>query len=1132
MNIPNFKKRIGYLLLLSMVAQAAFGWPSPAHALGIPYAVESQVTLDGLPADGALVKLTDLNTGAFLTDTVGPAGSAGLSGWYYVDLGNLSIPATAGDTLQIFATINSISGTTSITYNPVANPAFVVPATIALVTPPATTFTIYAGAGANGTISPAGTSTLSSGSSTTYTITPNPTFNILNVTVDGIPIGATSSYTFTNVTANHTISATFTAAPLPTFDIISTSSANGSITPLGTTTITSGGSQNYSITPNIGFAIQDVIVDGVSVGARTSYNFTNVTAGHTISAAFAAVPLASFIITSSAGANGSINPMGTNTYTTGASTTYTMTPIAGYEVANLVIDNIITQASTSYTFTNITADHSIVANFRLLPALNSVSISPSSSTVMVGSTTQFTATTLDQYGAAFASPTAWSSSNPSVATINSSGLASTLSVGNTTIYAISGGLIASANLAVTPVPVLASLSLSPASASVVAGTPKQFTVTALDQFSNPIAAAINWSSSNLTVATIDAGGLTTTLSAGTSTITASSGGLTATSTLIVTPVPVLSTINVTSATTSVVVGNSLQFTAAPLDQFNQPFSAVPTWSSSDNAVATVNNSGFVTTLSVGTTTISATNGLVSGSLLLTVTPVPVLTTINITAASSSMIASTTQAFTATTLDQFNNPIAATVTWTSSDISKATISATSGLATALSPGTTTISATSGGISGTTTLTVLPIPPSLALITIIPANSTTTVGLPTQFSASTTDQYGAPFSAALTWSSNNGAVGSMDINSGLFNPTATGTTIVSAINGTVLGSTTLAIIADSISPSIPNGLTATPISSAQIDLSWTASTDNVAVAGYRIFRDGSLASIATTSARTYSDTGLSPSTLYAYTVSAFDAAGNNSGLSTSTSAATQAVSSGGGGGGGGGIGYVIPPTQIPSSTSSSITPTTTQSVLGIKITDSFLEYIKAQKLLLTNIDTNLAKQLAGKILLQVQDHGEAWYVDITSLKRFYLADGARAYGALRRFGLGITNKDLAKIPVGIEKRFFDQDTDGDGLADKLEEGLGTDQSKKDSDGDGVSDYTEIITNRTNPLGTGILAIDTALANKLKGRIVLQVEGRGEAWYINPADGKRYYMKNGDAAYQVMRFLSLGITNDNLHKINIGD
>ncbi|KKS34963.1 MAG: hypothetical protein UU95_C0006G0006 [Parcubacteria group bacterium GW2011_GWC2_42_12] len=150
---------------------------------------------------------------------------------------------------------------------------------------------------------------------------------------------------------------------------------------------------------------------------------------------------------------------------------------------------------------------------------------------------------------------------------------------------------------------------------------------------------------------------------------------------------------------------------------------------------------------------------------------------------------------------------------------------------------------------------------------------------------------------------------------------------------------------------------------------------------------------------------------------------------------------------------------------------------------------------------------------------------------MADGATAYGALRKFGLGITDKDLAKIPLGLETRFRDTDTDADGLADKLEEGLGTDANNPDTDNDGFKDGDEISQGH-NPLGQGKLTVDQKLVNRLNGRIVLQVQQRGQAWYLNPADGKRYYMKDGSAAYEIMRYLSLGITNENIYQIGMGE
>src|SRR5205809_987801 len=91
-------------------------------------------------------------------------------------------------------------------------------------------------------------------------------------------------------------------------------------------------------------------------------------------------------------------------------------------------------------------------------------------------------------------------------------------------------------------------------------------------------------------------------------------------------------------------------------------------------------------------------------------------------------------------------------------------------------------------------------------------------------------------------------------------------------------------DTTPPSVPTGLTATAVSSSQINLSWTASTDNVGVSGYRVFRGGT--QIATRSTTSFANTGLSPSTTYTYTVAAYDAAGNLSAPSSSASATTPA------------------------------------------------------------------------------------------------------------------------------------------------------------------------------------------------------------------------------------------------------
>jgi chitodextrinase len=94
-------------------------------------------------------------------------------------------------------------------------------------------------------------------------------------------------------------------------------------------------------------------------------------------------------------------------------------------------------------------------------------------------------------------------------------------------------------------------------------------------------------------------------------------------------------------------------------------------------------------------------------------------------------------------------------------------------------------------------------------------------------------------------------------------------------------------DTTPPSAPAGLNAAAVSSSQINLSWAASTDNVAVTGYlveRSLRGGSYVQIATTTATAFNNTGLSRRTIYSYRVRASDAAGNLSGYSNVASATT--------------------------------------------------------------------------------------------------------------------------------------------------------------------------------------------------------------------------------------------------------
>ena len=149
------------------------------------------------------------------------------------------------------------------------------------------TYTISASAGANGTISPSGSVSVSQGTSRAFTITANSGYKVQGVLVDGVSVGAVTTYTFSSVTANHTISASFSTSSSTTYTISASAGANGTISPSGSFSVISGTSRAFTITANSGYKVQGVLVDGVSVGAVTTYTFSNITANHTISVTFA-----------------------------------------------------------------------------------------------------------------------------------------------------------------------------------------------------------------------------------------------------------------------------------------------------------------------------------------------------------------------------------------------------------------------------------------------------------------------------------------------------------------------------------------------------------------------------------------------------------------------------------------------------------------------------------------------------------------------------------------------------------------------------------------------------------------------------------------------------------------------------
>jgi len=174
----------------------------------------------------------------------------------------------------------------------------------------------------------------------------------------------------------------------------------------------------------------------------------------------------------------------------------------------------------------------------------------------------------------------------------------------------------------------------------------------------------------------------------------------------------------------------------------------------------------------------------------------------------------------------------------------------------------------------------------------------------------------------------------------------------------------------------------------------------------------------------------------------------------------------------------------------------------------------------------QRLRGKIMLKVEDAGKAYYIHPSTQEMHYLGRPDDAFSVMREQGVGINNINLEKIPVGLDN-LIGPDSDSDGLSDLFEDAIGTDKNNKDTDGDGYNDKDELSGNY-NPNGSGKLNLDNSFTQSQNGKIFLQIERNGEAWYINPNDGKRYFLGRPADAFNVMRNLGLGISNNDFDSL----
>jgi uncharacterized protein YjdB len=390
--------------------------------------------------------------------------------------------------------------------------------------------------------------------------------------------------------------------------------------------------------------------------------------------------------------------------------------------------------------------------------------------------------------------------------------------GSLSSKAVFGGLsnvVAASTGGPPPAPVVTTVSVSPPAAAIAVGANTTLAATVNDQNGNVMTGqTVNWSSSNASVAPVSSSGVVSGLAAGSATITAAVSGKSGTASITVTagppPPPVPTTVSITPASASVATGSTVTLQATVNDQYGSPMSGQTiAWSSSDPAAATVNSSGIVTGVAVGSATITATSSGKSGTAAITVTAVaPVVTTVTVAPASASVVAGSTVNLQATVRDQNGNVMAGqSITWSTSTPAAATVNS-SGVVTGVAAGSATITATSSGRSGTSAITVTAAPPVVTTVTVAPASASVLAGSTVNLQATVRDQYGAVMAGqSIIWSTGNAAAATVN-SSGVVTGVAAGSATITATVSGKSGTAAITVTA----PPVVTTITVAPVSAS--------------------------------------------------------------------------------------------------------------------------------------------------------------------------------------------------------------------------------------------------------------------------------------------------------------------------------
>lgn len=364
--------------------------------------------------------------------------------------------------------------------------------------------------------------------------------------------------------------------------------------------------------------------------------------------------------------------------------------------------------------------------------LSSIAVTPTNSSLGVGATRSFVAigTYSDASTQNISANVTWTSSAPTVASINTAGVVNALAAGGTNISAVLDAVTGSTALTVTA-KTLQSIAVSPSAFSITAGATQQLVATGTysDNTTQVITANVAWTTSNAAVATVGAStGLVTGVTAGSGVITPTSGLVTGASTASITAAGVMLT-GLTVDPLTLFVNPSFRPFPNVCAQFSNgtgscPYSNVA-WSSSNTSVAIVDNAQGVKALAAGVTTLTALSGSISASNTLTVN-VPVLNSIALLPAAPTIAQGSTLQMTATGTysdgSQQSITALAGTTWSSGNTGVVTINA-AGIATAVASGSAVITVSAAGRTASTTATVPAVAPQQFTITLLPVNDNT-------------------------------------------------------------------------------------------------------------------------------------------------------------------------------------------------------------------------------------------------------------------------------------------------------------------------------------------------------------------------------------------------------------------------